>query len=203
MAAGRNKTALTSTVLIGGHFAPEVRSSLFLLQAQPENAGKNLKQLLGEAINDLCAKYGNAKRSPNVEVAADPIPLDKVDSVGEELSCVLLEPKACEICGKSFLRVIGEVGEKTCSGCEERLIIEKRDHETTLAAAKAWREPPKSDRTGKSKESFDPDLPANSLPPRRGNNRKVSRAGGRKHVTEVRHALRRAAAIADEVRVHA
>jgi hypothetical protein len=28
-----------------------------LVQAEPENAGKNLKQLLGEAINDLCAKY--------------------------------------------------------------------------------------------------------------------------------------------------
>jgi hypothetical protein len=48
----------TSTVLIGGHFPPEVRSTLFLLQAEPRNTGKNLKQLLGEAINDLCVKYG-------------------------------------------------------------------------------------------------------------------------------------------------
>jgi hypothetical protein len=48
----------TSTVLIGGHFVPEVRRTLFLLQAEPANTGKNLKQLLGEAINDLCAKYG-------------------------------------------------------------------------------------------------------------------------------------------------
>jgi hypothetical protein len=46
------------TVMIGGHFSPEVRRALFLLQAEPENARKNLKQLLGEAINDLCAKYG-------------------------------------------------------------------------------------------------------------------------------------------------
>jgi hypothetical protein len=46
------------TVLIGGHFAPEVRRTLLLVQAEPENTGKNLKQLLGEAINDLCAKYG-------------------------------------------------------------------------------------------------------------------------------------------------
>lgn len=46
------------SVLIGGHFQPEVRRTLMLLQAQPENEGKNLKQLLGEAINDLCAKYG-------------------------------------------------------------------------------------------------------------------------------------------------
>ena len=45
------------TVLVGGHFPPEVRRVLLLVQAEPENAGKNLKQLLGEAINDLCAKY--------------------------------------------------------------------------------------------------------------------------------------------------
>jgi hypothetical protein len=54
---GQSKTA-PATVLIGGHFAPEVRRTLFLLQALPENTRKNLKQLLGEAINDLCAKYG-------------------------------------------------------------------------------------------------------------------------------------------------
>ena len=51
-------TAQAATVLIGGHFAPEVRRTLLLVQAEPENSGKNLKQLLGEAINDLCAKYG-------------------------------------------------------------------------------------------------------------------------------------------------
>lgn len=45
------------TVLIGAHFAPEVRRVLLLVQAQPENEGKNLKELLGEAINDLCIKY--------------------------------------------------------------------------------------------------------------------------------------------------
>jgi hypothetical protein len=58
--ASRNaKTnAKGATVLIGGHFAPEVRRTLFLVQAEPENTGKDLKQLLGEAINDLCAKYG-------------------------------------------------------------------------------------------------------------------------------------------------
>lgn len=48
----------TPTVLIGGHFAPEVRRTLLLVQAEQKNSGKNLKQLLGEAINDLCAKYG-------------------------------------------------------------------------------------------------------------------------------------------------
>jgi hypothetical protein len=51
-------TAQTATVLIGGHFSPEVRRTLLLVQAEPHNTGKNLKQLLGEAINDLCAKYG-------------------------------------------------------------------------------------------------------------------------------------------------
>ena len=58
--ANRNgKTpAQAATVLIGGHFAPEVRRTLLLVQAEPQNSGKNLKQLLGEAINDLCAKYG-------------------------------------------------------------------------------------------------------------------------------------------------
>jgi hypothetical protein len=46
-----------ATVLIGGHYPPEVRRVLLLVQAEPENSGKNLKQLLREAINDLCAKY--------------------------------------------------------------------------------------------------------------------------------------------------
>ena len=45
------------TLLVGAHFPPEVRRVLLLVQAEPENEGKNLKQLLGEAINDLCAKY--------------------------------------------------------------------------------------------------------------------------------------------------
>ena len=121
MANGKSKTAPTSTVLIGGHFAPKVRRALFLVQAQPETAGKSLKQLLAEAINDLCSKY--AKRRPN--------------AVGE--TRVLLEPKACEICGKLFVRVIVEIGEKLCSVCEERLIVEKRNHERTLKVAKRER----------------------------------------------------------------
>jgi hypothetical protein len=48
---------LPQTVLIGAHFPREVRRALLLVQAEPDNEGKNLKQLLGEAINDLCAKY--------------------------------------------------------------------------------------------------------------------------------------------------
>jgi hypothetical protein len=45
-------------VLIGGHFSPEVRWALQLLLTDPRNRGKNLKRLLGEAINDVCVKYG-------------------------------------------------------------------------------------------------------------------------------------------------
>lgn len=56
--AGRTATGKgAATVLIGAHFVPEVRRALMLVQAQPENTGRNLKELLGEAINDLCAKY--------------------------------------------------------------------------------------------------------------------------------------------------
>ncbi len=55
---GSAKKPLPATVLIGGHFSPEVRRALLLVQAERDNTGKNLKQLLGEAINDLCAKYG-------------------------------------------------------------------------------------------------------------------------------------------------
>lgn len=56
--ASSRKAMGTSTVLIGGHYSKEVRRTLLLVQADPENTGKNLKMLLGEAINDLCAKYG-------------------------------------------------------------------------------------------------------------------------------------------------
>ena len=51
------KEKTEKTVLIGAHYPPEVRRVLFLVQAEPDNEGKTLKQLLGEAINDLCAKY--------------------------------------------------------------------------------------------------------------------------------------------------
>ena len=57
-AAVRTATSHARTVLIGAHYSPEVRRTLLLVQAEPENTGKTLKQLLGEAINDLCAKYG-------------------------------------------------------------------------------------------------------------------------------------------------
>jgi hypothetical protein len=45
------------TIMIGGHFSPQVRSALLLVEAQPQNIGRTLNDLLGEAINALCAKY--------------------------------------------------------------------------------------------------------------------------------------------------
>ncbi len=53
---GREVSRLTpDTVLIGAHYSPQVRKVLKLVEAE---SGKRLKPLLGEAINDLCAKYG-------------------------------------------------------------------------------------------------------------------------------------------------
>lgn len=52
------KKAVDKTVMIGAHFSPQVRRALLLVQAHPNNEGKLTKELLGEAINDLCAKYG-------------------------------------------------------------------------------------------------------------------------------------------------
>jgi hypothetical protein len=55
--AGRSATgkAPAGTVTIAAHYAPEVRRTLKMIEAE---TGKRLKPLLGEAINDLCAKYG-------------------------------------------------------------------------------------------------------------------------------------------------
>ncbi len=58
LATAKDRREKGATVLIGAHYAPEVRRTLLLVQAEPENTGKTLKKLLGEAINDLCAKYG-------------------------------------------------------------------------------------------------------------------------------------------------
>lgn len=54
----KGKEAGARTVLIGAHYQSDVRRALLMVQAHPKNDGRNLKQLLGEAINDLCAKYG-------------------------------------------------------------------------------------------------------------------------------------------------
>jgi hypothetical protein len=52
----KERTTPGLTVLVGAHYDPQVRRALLLVQAQPENERKTLKELLGEAINDLCVK---------------------------------------------------------------------------------------------------------------------------------------------------
>lgn len=45
----------TATVLIAAHYPREVRATLKHIEA---DTGRTLRQLLGEAINDLAVKYG-------------------------------------------------------------------------------------------------------------------------------------------------
>ena len=49
------------TVLIAAHYNREVRRTLKLIEAETD---KNLRELLGEAINDLCEKYGKPRPVP-------------------------------------------------------------------------------------------------------------------------------------------
>lgn len=58
-------SAAKGTVLIGGHFSPQVRRTLLLIQAEQGNEGKNLKVLLGEAINLLADQYGKPRPYAN------------------------------------------------------------------------------------------------------------------------------------------
>lgn len=44
----------SETVMVGAHFDPEVRRALLVVRGK---TGHSMRQLLGEAINDLCAKY--------------------------------------------------------------------------------------------------------------------------------------------------
>ena len=48
----------STTVMVGAHFNPEVRRALLVVRGK---TGHSMRQLLGEAINDLCAKYKVAK----------------------------------------------------------------------------------------------------------------------------------------------
>jgi hypothetical protein len=59
--ANNPRERLKETVLIGGQYPPQVRSALLLVQSQPQNVGRTLQDLLGEAINDVCAKYNVAQ----------------------------------------------------------------------------------------------------------------------------------------------
>jgi hypothetical protein len=54
-AIGKHSSEL---VRISAHYPLEVRCVLLSVQAMPENARKNQKQLLGEALNLLFSKYG-------------------------------------------------------------------------------------------------------------------------------------------------
>lgn len=56
--AKRGKRKPGAKTLIGGMFDPEVRRTLALIALEPENDGRSLQDLLGEAINDLAVKYG-------------------------------------------------------------------------------------------------------------------------------------------------
>lgn len=49
-----SKKAAPELVLVQAQFRPEVRSALFRVRAK---TGKNMRGVLGEAINDLCVKY--------------------------------------------------------------------------------------------------------------------------------------------------
>lgn len=53
-ANGRGKQE-SGLVLIGANFPPGVRKAIGYIEV---DTGKTLKQLLGEAINDLAVKYG-------------------------------------------------------------------------------------------------------------------------------------------------
>lgn len=55
VAPARQARQAGATVLIGASFAPEVRKTLKLIEA---DSGKNLKELLGQAINMLAVHYG-------------------------------------------------------------------------------------------------------------------------------------------------
>ncbi|SFO14182.1 ribbon-helix-helix domain-containing protein [Nitrosospira briensis] len=59
--ANNRRERSKGTIMIGGQYPPQVRSALLLVQAQPWNVGRTLNDLLGEAINDVCAKYNVAQ----------------------------------------------------------------------------------------------------------------------------------------------
>jgi hypothetical protein len=188
------------TVLIGCHVRVQIRQDLFLLQAKSENAGKTLRQLLCEAINDLCAKYQEGPMAPT------PSPVKEVLAVKEqppapsaEHDYISLEPKMCELCGKSFLRVRGAAEEKTCSCCEERLATAARLQEALLTAAKRDQE---AMRTENVKKALTLTLPQSPVPARIAR-KKLARSAASKKMTIVRIGRRRDAAIANGIHVTA
>jgi hypothetical protein len=55
--AKRGKRKPGAKTMIGGMFDPVVRRTLAQIALEPENDGRSLQDLLGEAINDLAVKY--------------------------------------------------------------------------------------------------------------------------------------------------
>lgn len=53
----KKKAGTSGKVLVGASFDVSVRDALKKVGAQGENLRKSQRDLLGEAINDLCAKY--------------------------------------------------------------------------------------------------------------------------------------------------
>lgn len=56
----RRRRQAGQKVMIGGQFDSQVRRTLTLISLEPENEGRSLQDMLGEAINDFCVKYGHA-----------------------------------------------------------------------------------------------------------------------------------------------
>lgn len=54
----RRRRQASGKTLIGGMYDHEVRKTLALIALEPENQGRSLQDMLGEAINDFCVKYG-------------------------------------------------------------------------------------------------------------------------------------------------
>lgn len=56
--SSKRATKKSKAIMIGAHFDPATRRFIALLQADPRNEGKQINDLLVEALNDLFAKYG-------------------------------------------------------------------------------------------------------------------------------------------------
>lgn len=61
----QKKKKETGLVPVAAHYPPEVRMVLKMIAAEK---GKSLKQVLGEAINDLCIKYNKPQPYRDDEV---------------------------------------------------------------------------------------------------------------------------------------
>jgi hypothetical protein len=117
---------------------------------------------------------------------------------------VTLEPKCCEGCGKSFLRVIGGQ-DKLCSGCE--VSLEAAERAAALSLERAKRECSQNPGGGKgvlrakSDRSREPVLTLPISPAPTHDASKVSRGAAGKRMTIVRQ-RRRGAAIANGIRAN-